>query len=228
MIKNVRPVQVGVIPWGWVNKRAGSYVGIVEHPGYVPDLDLLKYFEWSVFELGGSALRDELDELKFCSMDMKCVFNMCYRFMGEKFFEMIGKGEAEPIVDKVEHMLFRWNKKLMDIIGDKVDFFLLGDDIAYNSGMMVHPNTWIELFGERFIEWGKLAHRYDAEFVFHSDGDISYIVDFLATDMRVDTVLFQRVGRMAEFETGDFHRGMRLNEVPEEHTHLGYRKEVEE
>jgi uroporphyrinogen decarboxylase len=70
-----------------------------------------------------------------------------------------------------------WNCGLVEKLQTMgFDFFFAYDDIAYKSGPMFAPEAYREIFLPRF---GKLADTIKIPWAYHSDGDLSRLIDDL-------------------------------------------------
>ncbi len=58
--------------------------------------------------------------------------------------------------------------------------FVLGDDLAYRSGPMLNPSLIEELFGDHYRRIAETAHSLGMKVLFHSCGNISSLLPFIA------------------------------------------------
>jgi uroporphyrinogen decarboxylase len=112
--------------------------------------------------------------------------------------------------------LLRRNIRIAEIAAEAgVDYLRSGDDVAIQTGMMYDPAVWWDFIGYRWQEVYRAAERANPEtrMWYHSDGDISAIVDRLP-DMGVDILnpvqpecmeageIFARVGSRVVLDGG--------------------------
>lgn len=223
---NIRPKQVREIPWGWENKQVGNQVYVVKHPYKVPDICLEDYFNWNEYDVTGSVYPGDVK--KYSSQDMKCLFTTVYRFLGDKLYLMMVDNfdKVEDIFEKTYQMLLGWNLRLVYELRDKVELFVIGDDVAFNTGLLIDPEIWIKLVGIRYKEMIELIRELNTNIkvIFHSDGDISKLLPYLNDEMKVNEVLYEPVGNMEMYEDVDRYERMQLITMPIYDIHLGYRR----
>jgi hypothetical protein len=223
---NIRPKQIRDIPWGWKNKVVGNQVYVVKHPNKVPDIDLQDYFNWNDYDVTDSVYPGDIEQ--YSSQDMKCLFTTVHRFLGDRLYLMMMDDfdELEGVFAKTYQLIFKWNLRLVYEIGYCLKLFVIGDDIAFNTGLFIHPDLWIELVGRRYTSMVYVLRDMNPgmKVVFHSDGDIFKLMPYLDEVVKVDEVLYEPVGKMEQFKDGDKFGNIKLVEMPIYEQHLGYRR----
>jgi uroporphyrinogen decarboxylase len=83
------------------------------------------------------------------------------------------------LIENIFERYIEWNcivvEKLQTI---GIDFFVACDDVAFNNGPMMSPQVFREIFIPRYKP---LIETFKIPWVFHSDGDISLLLDDLIT-----------------------------------------------
>lgn len=193
-LHDFRPRQKSAIPWGWKNDPTGSWV--IEPRGEIVMPVLVDYFDWEgVWE---SRPLPHFPAGGLGSTSMKSVFTAACRFLGtEKALIALHEGELRAGLWAIAREMLAWNKALLGNWPAAPGRFVLGDDVAGNRGMMMSPELYrrdIRPVHELFV---RLAGFYGWEAWFHSDGDISEIVEDLPY-MGFTGVYYQNVGRVEE------------------------------
>ena len=174
-ITNIKPVQVKPIPWGWKNKiMPDGTLWVSEHPGKIKMPWLVDYFDFRNFET------EEIPELEcnkpvLCSVNMKSVFTTACRFLGtEKAMIMLAMGELDlrPITES----MLEWNTALLWFNRDKIERFILGDEIGMNTGMMISPEMYRKYILPEHKKIAGLIKYHGRDIWYHSDGDISAVL----------------------------------------------------
>ena len=215
MFSNVNPKPIRDIEWGWVRRYTTSAGWVVKDPlGFIRMPNLDDYFDWGQFEVR-EPMKTEVDwrpdeGLTLGTRNLKSVFTTAARFLGYEtlLLEM-------PDLSEIANGFIEWNEKLLNLWGGKMDYFMIGDDYASSSGLMMSPMLWREWIGPHIEELIDLAKGYDLQVIFHSDGDFHELLPDLC-GMGVDVINYERVGKMAQFETGDFWQGVEFweNDIP--------------
>jgi uroporphyrinogen decarboxylase len=91
----------------------------------------------------------------------------------------IALAENVKLVETIFDRYVDWNCELLEKLQPLgFDFFVAYDDIAYNSGPMFSPQILRELFLPRLR---RLTEMFTIPWVYHSDGDLTRILDDLLT-----------------------------------------------
>ena len=212
MFINVRPVQKEPVKWPWKNKiNDQGYPFVVESPGKVEIPDLIEPFDWSNYEYKGTTMLPQ-----FGTKDMKSVFTTYCRFMGteEALVAMIDNEASEDIM-LIADAFYRWNRKLFSS-QPQIKYFMIGDDIGFNDGLLVSPDLIREDIIPAWKRLYTLAKSHSVpNLVFHSDGDIVSLLPDLY-DMGITHLFYEPVGRMAQIEPYTCKGGMSF--FPVDHT----------
>jgi len=152
---------------------------------------------------------------------------------------MIDKKLAHYYVDKVGQFACDLNKKILDKIGDKIDYYKLWDDMAMQNSLMISP----EVFREYFYPWYKKlfseAKKHNLITFFHICGNANEIIRDLI-DIGVDVLdpvqtsalnmdlkhLKKEYGKHISFHGGVDVQGFLQNADPKEI--IKYKEETEE
>ena len=185
LFANVIPVQRMRIPWGWENKRTPHGFFSVNPPGKIAMPDLTKYFYWDQYiveDMGFAA--------DFGTRNMKSIFITASRFLGWEEL-LISEPDLSPITDGY----LAWNSRLAAAWDGRLKWFMLGDDVAYNRGLLIRPDwfrQWIIPQHKRLVD---AAHGWGMKVILHSDGDLWDVLDDYA-NLGVDALCYQPVNRM--------------------------------
>ena len=192
---NVLPKQTTPIPWGWENTTIddGTFLATyVSKPlGKISMPNLVEYFDWKTFILEGRP-RDAV----LGTRNMKSVFTTAARFLG--YEELLA---TRPSLHEITLSFLNWNQLLLSACAhlSRPFYYLLGDDIAGNTGLMVSPCVLREWLLPEYTLLVAQAHEYGARVVFHSDGDLSRVLSDLA-ELDIDELSYEPVGGMASIE----------------------------
>jgi len=200
---NVIPKQLTKIPWPWKNETRDGKTFVSWSPGKIEMPSLLEHFDWNNF-----VVEDMNTMQDFGTRNFKSIFTTASRFLGyEKL--LVEKPDLSPILDG----FLLWNKRLLYSWGNVLDWFHIADDLAGNNGLMMSPDDfhdWLLPVYRRMITWAK---DMKLKVIFHSDGDISEILDILV-DLGISALNFQPVGKMEQLKDAFSFRGVIL--VPNE------------
>jgi hypothetical protein len=211
---NIYPRQIATIPWGWKNRTDDDgNTFVVEHPGVIPNLDLTEYFDWKDFMISGSYVKDS-----FGTLDMKSIFTTTWRFLGEEAI-------VQPWhVIRVASMFARWNDHLIGMSPVPIGCYLIGDDYAGNTGLILGPQTWTTWIAPALSLLIAPTKERSMKIWLHSDGDIYEILPFLS-GLGFHGISYQPVGKMAALTKEDILYKFRLLSCVEEYEEG--KKEVE-
>ena len=108
------------------------------------------------------------------------VFTASWMLMGfENFCISLyeNKSFVKKIIKKVGSLQFEYFKNIMDT--GQVDAIAVVDDIAYTEGLMISADILRENVFLWYEKMGKICKDRDIPFIYHSDGNISQIIDDL-------------------------------------------------
>jgi len=197
MFLNVKPKQIKPINWGWENKMTEWGPEVVKHPGEIRMPPLLQKYDWRAFEI-------ELPPKEwqgwfskshgFGTRNFKSIFTTAARFMG--YLELL---MDHPDLSAITQTYLEWNDRLLETwnreTGYPLTYFMIGDDYGYNTGLLMRPDDWREYVKPQIGQLFKLAKSYGCEIIFHSDGDISEIIDDIL-EMGASFINCELVGKM--------------------------------
>lgn len=206
LFANVMPEQLAEIPWGWRNRQTQHGPMVIEHPGRIQMPKLSRYFDWTRYRI-----EDYAPGRPFGTRNMKSVFVTASRFMGWEEL-LVQSPPLDPIVDG----FLEWNARLCDEWGARLEYFMIGDETAYNRGLLINPDWWRSWIKPHYAKMVSFAKSRKMTVVFHADGDLWDVLDDFA-EIGVDVLNYQAVGRMVMVkESGKTnHRGMAFMENEE-------------
>ncbi|MHA1335074.1 MAG: uroporphyrinogen decarboxylase family protein [Promethearchaeota archaeon] len=90
----------------------------------------------------------------------------------EYFSKVLIKNQSflKKIISDREKFFLELIKKALDETNSEI--FMIGDDLAYNSGPFISPRFFNKLFLPSYKRISKAVHKRGAKLIFHSDGDI--------------------------------------------------------
>jgi hypothetical protein len=204
---NIVPRQFSPIPWGWTNKTVPSdVVGLpskltfVEKPlGEIRMPSLVEHFDWTSF-----VIEDFKKGKLFGTQNFKSIFTTAARFLGyERLLAEM------PSLHRITDGFLEWNDRLLETIGDKLSYFMIGDDIAGNDGLFMDVRDFESWILPNYLRLLEKAKSFCFEWIFHSDGDIYEILPLLR-DAGFEGVSFQPIGMMASFRDCKEFEGLNL------------------
>ena len=210
MFINVRPIQKEPIKWPWKNRIVNGYPFVVESPGEVKMPDLIEPFNWRSYDYLGTNCKPI-----FGTQDMKSVFTTYTRFMGvERALVDIIDGVAWDCLVQITKGFATWNRKLLGN-HSKINNFMIGDDIAFNGGLLMSPDLIRECLLPHWKSLYAVAKEWNIpNLIFHSDGDITPILLDLA-GLGVTTILYEPIGLMRFIKPNDIIHNILF--IPAEH-----------
>lgn len=197
MFLNVMPKLVRPINWGWKNQITENGVEVVEHPGAIRMPPLLEKHDWRTFEIQLPPLEWQGwfgENHGFGTRNFKSIFTTGARFLG--YLDLLMN---RPDLSAIAEGFYQWNKRLLETwekeTGYPLTYFMIGDDYAYNIGLLMRPEEWREYVKPQINRLFELAKEHGCEIIFHSDGDISEIMDDII-EMGAGVINCQLVGKM--------------------------------
>jgi uroporphyrinogen decarboxylase len=85
----------------------------------------------------------------------------------------------EAMMDKITSLWLRISKRMLDAVGDNVDIFFCGDDIAYQHGPMVRHDMYVKRIKPYHARMFDLLKRYPGKILYHSCGSVVSLVEDL-------------------------------------------------
>lgn len=200
-IANIKPIQVKDINWGWKNVTRDSNTFVSEPLGKIQMPNLIEPFNWQNY-----TVVTKHEDFRFCELstqNMKSVFTTAARFLGyEKL--LIEQPDLSEITDE----FLRWNKRLLEKFAD-IRYFIIGDDIGTNRGLMISPDNWRRWLKPQLQKLVDLGLNYNCQVIFHSGGDIMDIF-FDLSEMGIVGLQYEPVGLMKEFQGMSTFNGLSL------------------
>lgn len=197
MFLNVKPRQINPINWGWKNEMTPWGPEVIEHPGVIRMPSLLEKFDWRTFEveLPPQEWKGRFSTVHgFGTRNFKSIFTTCARFVG--YLELL---MDRPDLSPITEQYVAWNERLLSTwelkTGYPLTYFMIGDDYGHNTGLLMRPDDWREYVKPHIGQLFELAKRYGCKIIFHSDGDISEIIDDIV-GMGAGIINCQLVGKM--------------------------------
>jgi uroporphyrinogen-III decarboxylase len=91
--------------------------------------------------------------------------------------------DNQPLLEKLMDILLEHQEKVMravcDEFGDQIAFVMINDDIGHNSGLMVHPRMFMEIFPHRMKRLIAPAKEIGKLVLMHTDGKMDLILPIL-------------------------------------------------
>jgi uroporphyrinogen decarboxylase len=91
--------------------------------------------------------------------------------------------DNRPFLEKLMDILLEHQIKVMNAVcenyADDLAFFLVNDDIGHNSGLMIHPDMFLEIFPHRMKQLIAPAKERGKLFAMHTDGKMDNILPIL-------------------------------------------------
>jgi len=147
-------------------------------------------YDWETFEAYPFPKREDIDYSrleeagKLIPDDMGIIgqygdiYTTVWETMGFETFSMLMYEEPELVAEmfrRIGDVIFSMFENMAQM--DFVKVLWYSDDIAYSSGLMVHP----DFLREHFFPWlrkiGELAKGRDIPFIYHSDGVLYDVMD---------------------------------------------------
>jgi len=216
---NLTPRQTSSIPWGWVNNEIDGRLWTIAHPGCINMPSLVDYFDWSTY-----LVEDVAPGLRLGTRNMKSIFTTAARFLG---YEPLLRDM--PSLHRITDGFLEWNKRLLSTWRGQLGYFLVGDDIASTSGLIMSPTDLKEWLAPQYKRLIELALYYGLQPWFHSDGDI-YEALSIIKEVGFVGVVYEPVGDMKEAGGGGSWGDLLLviNDVPSRPNPLATNEVVDE
>lgn len=91
--------------------------------------------------------------------------------------------DDRPLVEKLMDVLLENQEKVMravcDRFADDLALVMVNDDIAYNAGLMIHPDMFTEIFSRRMKRLIAPAKEHGKLVLMHTDGKTDSFMDIL-------------------------------------------------
>lgn len=124
--------------------------------------------------------------LAVCAYNHGC-FDVVYEGLGFENFMLLLYDDFAYVEDVMEY-LHRFHMDLsLRALDSGVDFFLIGDDIAYKGGLFIQPELFFRLWEGREAEHIALIKKAGFPVEFHTDGALEPVLEKLIA-LGVDSV----------------------------------------
>ncbi len=158
----------------WANTHEGVLTNWEKFEKYQwPAIDDLDFSKWDVFD-------------KILPKGMKAIlllgkiYTPAWMYMGaETFFNALETDEelVAAIINKIGDIQFQTFLRVTE--HPCVGAVLNPDDIAFNTGLLVHPKYLRKYLFPWYKKMGKICREKGIGFIFHSDGDCTEVMDDL-------------------------------------------------
>jgi uroporphyrinogen decarboxylase len=170
--------------WGAPEGFESTYTNSVARPFAAAESEAdLERFDWpSGTEWDFSGLRDLLtQETRHARLSpswMPVFSRLCQLFGMEQ--AMINLYEApkliEAALDRVDRFYTDFYARLLEVCGDRLEIFGLGDDFAGNDGMLFSPVLWRRLFKPLYAKWFGMAKAKGLYTFMHCCGNLRAVL----------------------------------------------------
>lgn len=149
-----------------------------------PEADL---YDYSGLEEQCRQYEDYSLILGYCAVDFLNGLGMMRGF-DQVFLDI---GSRDPVflelVERRFRFMFEHIRCGLEAAGGLIDFVHLGDDLGSQEGLLLSPNTFLELFGEKYRAIMDLTHRNGARVMMHVCGSIVGMIPTLI-DLGLDVL----------------------------------------
>jgi uroporphyrinogen decarboxylase len=169
-----------------VENPSGAYEEFVTWPlGAVSSIDELKSFPWPLPDWWDFApltgIVQQLDaqgqfHLRF---RIGSVFELAWQLRGMQEFLMdlaIDPAIPQYIMDRITEVHVENLRRVLDLIGDRLDMVYLYDDVATQKSLMISKSMWRDFVRPRHSRIIEVARRYGKPVMYHCDGAIAPLI----------------------------------------------------
>jgi uroporphyrinogen decarboxylase len=196
--------------WGWINrwgaklrmpKEGGFYFDWVEFP--IPDFteDAVRSFRWPDFDSPEvlALVREEavrLRETTDCALVGTGIVGMgifeqgCFTVGSEEFMMAMAADRplAERLLDGITEFSIESATRYLDEVGEFLDVYQYGDDVATQLGWMISPDAYVSLIKPRQARlFDAIRSRTSASLFYHGCGAVFDLIPHLI-DIGVDVI----------------------------------------
>ena len=196
--------------WGWVNrwgahlrmpKEGGYYFDWVDFP--IPDLteEAVRDFRWpdldgpevlAAYRAEAERLRAETDYALVGTgiVGMGIFEQGCFTAGSEEFMMAMAADRplAERLLDGITEFSIESATRYLDEVGDHLDVYQYGDDVATQLGWMISPDAYVSMIKPRQKRlFDAIRSRTDAKLFYHGCGAVFDLIPHLI-DIGVDIV----------------------------------------
>ena len=183
--------------WGLIPRQATAathtYVNWIDHPmasfSSVRQIDEYPAPRIEDFDFAGMAVDESLTRRALSSTGrLNHVFMIAARLRGMDRLLMDMAAEpilAEAIINKVGEFAVEFNRRALKQVGAQLDHYVLWDDVAMQSGMMISPAQWTRYLKKWYETLYADAKQYALKILYHCCGSFHPIIPTLI-DIGVD------------------------------------------
>lgn len=155
-----------------------------QHRGLINDIETLNRYPWP--QIDDFSFNEFEDIKSFLPEGMKVIavggkiFSYAWELMGFETFCMsivTNIGLVQRLMEKIAKIQLAVFERMASF--DIVGAMWLADDLAYASGLIVSPVFFRKHLFPYFIEYKQICDRYGIPLIYHSDGNISEVIDDL-------------------------------------------------
>jgi uroporphyrinogen decarboxylase len=166
----------------WINHPMADFTSVSEVESYpAPDIE--------DFDFSGMVVDEELKKKVIYSVGkLNHIFMLASRLRGMDRFLLdmaMDPAFAEALVTRVAQFAVELNRRALEQVGEKVDHYVLWDDIAMQNGMMMSPEHWEKYFRKWYEALYGEAKKYGLKIIYHCCGSFHPIIPTLI-DIGVD------------------------------------------
>ena len=167
----------------WPLQQAETAADLESHPWPEPDW-------WDFSPL--PALIEELDAAGECHIRFRIgsVFEISWQLRGMQEFLIdcaINQEIPQYIMSKLTDVYVENTRRVLDLVGDRLDMVYFYDDVATQNSLMISPDTWRDLVQPHHRRLIELAHSRDVPVMYHCDGAIYPLIPELI-EMGIDVL----------------------------------------
>lgn len=158
----------------WASEGKGVISNYDDFDNYV--FPSINDFDYSNFEKIKSLLPDGMGVVG----QYGDIFTMTWEMMGFETFSL-ALFEAPDLIEKLNNKIGGLVLSMFEnfIQSEQVNAVWYSDDIAYTNGLLVSPDILNKFFFPWLKKIGDLAKKYDKPLIFHSDGILYDVMDYI-------------------------------------------------
>ncbi len=184
------PAGVSIDEWGMKRARMGDISPFINAPLQDAEVHDLATYPWPRPEDPGRVrglqqearrLREGGDWAISARAPLHGMFDLAQRLRGVEQFMMdllLDKRFAKALVGRIRDLQLAFYSRLLDAVGPVVDMVETSDDFGTQTGLLISPELFREMFAPARQELNELikSKAPRARIFFHSDGAISKII----------------------------------------------------
>ena len=209
-------VQAAFAIWGIPEDMRGTYTDSIPRPlSCAETISEVEAFGWpSGDHWDFQGMREQLAAEKTCARLgpswMPVFSRLCELFGMEN--AMVKLYTDRPVIEAalahLDEFYTAFYSNLLDVCGDELDIFGLGDDFAGNDGLLIPPDLWRRLFKPLYAKWLGMAKAKGLRTFMHCCGNlIDVLPDLIDSGLDAwQTVQTHLPGQSAEYLKAEFGR----------------------